>query len=358
MIEDVEHVRVERVALNGFVEGLLRGAGADAPGAAAVTRAVMEASSRGVDTHGVRLVPHYVKTVAGGRVNATARPSFHAVGTAGGHVDGDNGFGHLASYRAIEEGIRIARDSAVAAIGVRNSSHHGATGCYTLAAARQGFCALGMTHADAIVVPYRGTKPFFGTNPLSFALPVPDAEPSVIDMASSAVPFNRVGLWGANGVALPADIAVDADGAPTRDAAQTKALLPVGGPDYGYKGTCLAMLIDLLCAGLTGMRFGAQLEGFGGPDYTTPIPMGHFFVIFNPALFAPDGHFGAIARDLIAALRAQPARGNQPVLAPGDPELHEAADRARHGIPVDLATWRAFAELGREHGCALPAVRG
>jgi LDH2 family malate/lactate/ureidoglycolate dehydrogenase len=357
MIEDVSHVRVERDALQRFVDSLLQRAGADAVGAAAVTRAVMEASSRGVDTHGVRLVPHYVKTVAGGRINRTARPQFHAVGTAGGHVDGDNGFGHLASYRAIEEGIRIARETAVAAIGVRNSSHHGATGCYTLAAAREGFVALGMTHADAIVVPHRGTKAFFGTNPLSFAVPVPGAEPSVIDMASSAVPFNRVALWGANGVGLPADIGVDGNGVPTRDAAKTKALLPVGGPDYGYKGTCLAMLIDLLCAGLTGMRFGAQLESFGGPDYATPIPMGHFFVLFNPALFAPDGHFGATVQGLIAALREQPARGNEPVLAPGDPELHEAAARRRDGIPVDLATWRIFDELGAHYGCAPPPTR-
>src|SRR5262249_22468199 len=158
-------------------------------------------------------------------------------------------------------------------------------------------------------------KPFFGTNPLSFAVPVPDAEPTVIDMASSAVPFNRVALWGANGVALPADIAVDADGQPTRDAATTKALLPVGGPDYGYKGTCLAMMIDLLCAGMTGMRFGAQLELFGGPDFSRPIPIGHFFIILAPALFAPDGGFARTARDLLAALREQPARPGESVQA-------------------------------------------
>src|SRR5258706_4628446 len=101
MIEDVEHVRVECEALQQFVRALIRGAGADDLGADAVTRAVMEASGRGVDTHGVRLVPHYVKTVAGGRVNGAARPSFHPPGTAGGVVDGDNRFGHPPSYRAI-----------------------------------------------------------------------------------------------------------------------------------------------------------------------------------------------------------------------------------------------------------------
>ncbi|MBV8169294.1 MAG: Ldh family oxidoreductase [Alphaproteobacteria bacterium] len=358
MIEDVEHVRVGRDTLQAFVRTLISQAGADDAGAEAVTRAVMEASSRGVDTHGVRLLPHYVATVAGGRVNGKAKPSFHAAGSAGGHVDGDNGFGHLASYRAIEEGIRLARTTGVAAIGVRNSSHHGATGCYTIAAARQGFVAMGMTHADAIVVPYHGTKAFFGTNPLSFAVPVPGAEPSVIDMASSAVPMNRVWLWGANGAALPADIAVDAQGEPTRDAAQTKALLPVGGPDYGYKGTCLAMMIDLLCAGLTGMRYGAELPYFGGPDFSTPIPMGHFFVVFNPALFAADGHFERTAQAMIAALRAQPARPGEQVLAPGDPELQETEARRRDGIPVDRATWTTFGTLGSQYGCQLPPTLG
>lgn len=358
MMQDVDHVRVARDALRQFVLDVIGRAGADEAGAVAVTQAVMEASGRGVDTHGVRLVPHYVQTVAGGRVNGKARPRFHTAGTAGGHVDGDHGFGHLASYRAIEEGMRIARDAGVAAIGVRNSSHHGATGCYTIAAARQGFCALGMTHADAIVVPYGGTQPFFGTNPLSFAVPVPDAEPTVIDMASSAVPMNRVHLWGANGVALPADIAVDAAGAPTRDATTAKALLPLGGPDYGYKGTCLALMIDLLCAGMTGMRYGAELESFGGPDYSTPIPIGHFFVIFAPARFAPDGHFGATARALLAALRDQPARPGETVVAPGDPELRETDERRRRGIPVDRATWNRFAELAGQYGCERPSALG
>jgi LDH2 family malate/lactate/ureidoglycolate dehydrogenase len=357
MMEGVEQVRVERDLLRNFVHSVLRQAGTDEAGAEAVTRAVMEASSRGVDTHGVRLVPHYVATVAGGRVNGKAKPRFHAAGTAGGHVDGDNGFGHLASYHAIEEGIRLARTTGVAAVGVRNSSHHGASGCYTLAAARQGFVAMGMTHADAIVVPYHGTKPFFGTNPLSFAVPVPGAEPTVIDMASSAVPMNRVWLWGANGVDLPADIAVDADGVPTREAAKTKALLPVGGPDFGYKGTCLAMMIDLLCAGLTGMRYGAQLDYFGGPDFSKPIPMGHFFVVFNPDLFAPGGHFAHTAKSMIEALRAQPARPGEEVLAPGDPELRETEARRRDGIPVDRATWTAFGEMGSRYGCQVPPTR-
>src|SRR5215468_8853513 len=80
MIEGIDHVRVERDALAGFVRALIGRAGADDDGAAAVTRAVMEASSRGVDTHGVRLVPHYAQTVAGGRVNGKAKPSFHAAG--------------------------------------------------------------------------------------------------------------------------------------------------------------------------------------------------------------------------------------------------------------------------------------
>src|SRR5258708_13144957 len=98
MIEDVEHVRIEREALQQFVRALIGRAGADTAGADAVTRAVMEASGRGVDTHGVRLVPHYVKTVAGGRINGAARPRFHQAGSAARPLPPPNAFWHLHTH--------------------------------------------------------------------------------------------------------------------------------------------------------------------------------------------------------------------------------------------------------------------
>ena len=352
-MERFDHVRVREADLRGFVRALLERTGAAAAQVEAVTRAVLDASARGVDTHGVRLVPAYVASARDGRLNLRAAPRFERLAAAAGMVDGDDGFGHPASYLAIEEGARLARESGVAAVAVRRSSHHGATGCYTVEAARRGLIAVGMTHADAVVVPHGGVAPFFGTNPLSFAAPVPDEAPVVIDMATSAVPLNRVFLWVENGLPLRPNVGLDAEAAPARRPEDVKMLLPLGGLEFGYKGTALAMLIDLLCAGLTGMRIGADLEPLLGPNPTGPVPIAHFFILIDPAAFGATETFARTVAHLLDRLRAAPGREGAP-LAPGDPERREAESRQVIGIPVDRHTWTAFEDFARNFDLALP----
>ncbi|MDQ4059971.1 MAG: Ldh family oxidoreductase [Pseudomonadota bacterium] len=353
-MERFDHVRVAEPELRGFVRDLVGRTGVNLAQVEAVTRAVLDASARGVDTHGVRLVPAYVLSALGGRINLAAVPRFERVAPAVGMVDGDDGFGHLASFLAIDEGVQLARESGIGAVVVRRSSHHGATGCYTHHAARQGLLAIGMTHADAQVVPHGGTKPFFGTNPLSFAAPVPDEPPIVIDMATSAVPLNRVFLWAENDMPLRPQVGLDAAGEPAGRPEDVTMLLPLGGLDFGYKGTCLATMVDLLCAGLSGMRFGAELDFLMGPAATGPVPIGHFFVLIDAQAFGFAAHFGKTAARMLEALRAVPGRDGAAVLAPGDIERHEALRRRDIGIPVDRHTWAAFEELGRRFELALP----
>ena len=93
--------RIEISALSRLVAGLLEGAGADKASTAAVTKAVIDASGRGVDTHGVILVPHYLKALLGGRINGAPRLQFEQRAAAVGYLDADNGFGHLAGYEAV-----------------------------------------------------------------------------------------------------------------------------------------------------------------------------------------------------------------------------------------------------------------
>lgn len=353
-IEAIEGKRAAEADLRRFVAGLLSAAGADAPSAAAVARAVIDASARGVDTHGIRLIPWYLEMLEGERINPRPRLTVSATASAVGHVDADNGFGHLASYRAIEEGCRIAAGTGIAAVTVARSSHHGATGVYTLEAARQGFAAIGMTHADRLVVPDGGREPFFGTNPISFAIPVPGEAPLLLDMATSAIPFNRVILRRDTGTKLPPDVAVDAAGATTRDPHEAVALLPLGGAAFGYKGAGLAAMIDILCSAFTGMLHGAAMESFGGPDYSQPIPIGHFFILFRPADFFGAETCDARLAALLSDLRSQPAAPGRKVMAPGDLEKAEADRRRRDGIPVDAATWDTLATAAARHGLPLP----
>jgi LDH2 family malate/lactate/ureidoglycolate dehydrogenase len=102
----------------------------------------------------------------------------------------------------------------------------------------------------------------------------------VLDMATSAVPFNRVMLRRATGKPLPPEVAMDKRGRMTTDPNRAIAVMPVGGADFGYKGAGLAAMIDVLCAPFTGMGHGATLK----PPIPgmQPVGIGHFFLVMQP----------------------------------------------------------------------------
>lgn len=348
-------VRVDQAALAPFVQALFEATGASPLQASGVTRAVVDASARGVDSHGVRLVPDYLDMLAAGQIDGQAVPTVEPVAPAAVRIDAAHGFGHTASFAAIEAGVELARRTGIAAAVVTRSGHHGATGVYARAAALAGCAALGMTHADKAVIPHGGVRPFFGTNPLSFAYPQA-GEPLLIDMASSAMPLNKVMLHRALGKRLPPGVATDAAGEPTQDAEAAHWGMPLGA-DVGYKGMALAMIIDVLCATISGMTYGALMEPLFGPDKSRPVPIGHLFLLIDPARFGDAGAAAALVAAMVEHLRGEPARAGETVQAPGDPELAYAADRARNGLAVDPITWAAFTRHGRQLGLALPPVR-
>lgn len=335
-----------------FVLECLNRAGADGPSASAVTRSLVEASCRGVDTHGIRLLPHYVKALTGGRINGTPNIRYDRLSGGTGRLDANDGFGHLAGYRAVEEGMRLADENGIGAVTVTNSSHFGAAGSYTIPAAEAGYLALALCNSDKLVLPYDGTTPFHGTNPISFAAPVAEGRPYLFDMATSSIPLNRVLQYRAIGRSLPPDVAVDEEGEMTTDPGRAVALLPVGGTGYGFKGAALAGMCEVLSSALTGMAFSNHLLSMGGPDYATRRHLGHFFLIMKPEAFiAPDLYQQHMA-GYLAELRCQPAKPEARIMAPGDREWAEEAVRRKTGIPFDAAVWTEFLELAANFGLA------
>lgn len=355
-MEEFDGVRCRGETIEAFVKSLIIGGGASEESATATARALTDASMRAVDTHGVRLTPHYLRGLKGGRIKPDPTVRIERLSPSVVHVDADDGLGHLASYRGIEAGLEVARETGLAAVAVGRSTHHGASGCYTLAAARQGFAALGMTNADAIVAPHSGIKAFFGTNPISFAVPAEEGHPILLDMATSSIPLNRVLLRRDTGTDLPPEVAIDAEGEMTIDPFAASALVPLGGANYGYKGAGLAVMVDMLCSAFTGMLHGARLPSFGGDHVSWPARLGHFFIIFDTGAFQPRQAFASRVREFLADLRGQPARAGEKVMAPGDPEWAAFADRTANGMPIDAATWRTLGDYAATFGVAIPDV--
>jgi LDH2 family malate/lactate/ureidoglycolate dehydrogenase len=326
--------RAPSAEINEFAANALMAAGTAADAARSVADALTETSLRGVDSHGIRLLPHYLKGVQGGRINPNPTLAFSRTGPGTGIVDGDNGFGHHASYFAMDRAVMFANESGVGAISVINSSHFGAAGSYVLRAAHQGLAGLGFCNSDSFVLAHDGVHSFHGTNPIAFAAPVPGEQPFLLDMATSVVPWNRVQDYLMEGLPLPTDVTVDTAGEPTTDPTASDALLPLGGMAFGYKGAGLASMIEILCAVMTGSPYCSQLPAMKGPDFSTPRRMGQFFLAIDYRRFVAAPLYETAMRAYLRDLRSQPAKRGRRVMAPGDREWSVLEERKRRGIPV------------------------
>jgi LDH2 family malate/lactate/ureidoglycolate dehydrogenase len=346
-------VSVDAAVLEAFCRATLRAAGGDDASAEAATRAMMHGSRLGVDSHGVRLLPHYVAVLRGGRVNS--RPRMRLSGTLGAvaTLDADNGHGALAAYTAMTRALGLATSHGIGAVAIRNTSHFGPAGAYAIVAAEAGFIGIAMCNADAYACLHGGAERFHGTNPIAIAVPVEGERPWLLDMATSAITYNRVQLCRSLQCALPPGAAVDSDGMGTDDPQSVAMLSPIGGA-FGFKGAGLAGFVEILTSILNGMRPSSELLPMEGPDMRTPRGLGAFVMAIRPGAFLEPAAFQTGMRHYLAQLRGSRAVAGGAVMAPGDREWAEADRRAVQGIPIDGATANAFAHLAEEFGLSWP----
>lgn len=336
---DSDAPRFLEALLRQRVEARLAEAGASEASRAAAVKAMLHASLVGVDSHGVRLTEHYCRMLGGGRLSKDPQLQVEHRGAGSAMVDGGDGLGHYAAYKAVEVGIDLARQAGVGAVGVKHSSHLGAAGAYALAGAEQGFVTFATTNTDSVVALFDGAQKFHGTNPLAFAAPVPGERPWLLDMATSSIPLNRVMLHRSLDKTLPEGVAATPRGEPTTDPHAAEMLLPLGGVDYGYKGAALAGVATLFSALLTGTTLDSDfIPMYGGDDISTPRNMGHFVLVIDPDKFAGRDVFGAAMIRYIQSLRGSTPRAGGTVMAPGDREWAEMETRRTKGIPVDPDT--------------------
>ena len=339
--------------LDGFCRAVLLATGADAATAEAATRAMMHASRLGVDSHGIRLIDHYVRALEGGRINR--RPNVQVVSGFGAvaALDADDGHGALGAYRAMEHAVALADKYGVGAVSVRNSSHFGPAGAYAIEAARAGQVGVAFCNSDSFVRLHGGSERFHGTNPIACAVPVPGERPWLLDMATSAIPYNRIQLYRSLGRDLPAGVASGAGGIDTVRPGEVEMLAPLGG-DFGFKGAGLAGMVEIFSAVFSGMKLSAEILPMNGPDFATPRKLGAFVMALKPEAFVERAAFDDGMRRYLKALRGSGARNGDRVMAPGDREWAEADRRAGEGIPIDPETAAALARLAERFGLEPP----
>jgi (2R)-3-sulfolactate dehydrogenase (NADP+) len=331
-------VRLSLDEAHALVVGTLTRCRTSASNAGHVADALVAAELAGQTGHGLRRVPSYAGQALTGKVDGNALPRAEATRPATLMVDAAHGFAYPALALATDWLPGAARAQGVAVAGVRRSHHAGVPGWFVERLAEQGLVALMFANTPAAMAPWGGTRALFGTNPVAFAAPVPGAAPAVVDLSLSTVARGKIMAAAQKGEAIPEGWATDAAGRPTTDAgaALRGTMQPVGGP----KGAALALMVEMLAAGLTGARLAADAGSFfeaqGGPPGT-----GQLLLAIDPSALG-----GAEAEARIGALAAA-FEGNGDARLPGRRRQATAARIRADGIEVDAALMAEIEALGR-----------
>ena len=305
--------------------------GADQFSSESVAKGLVETSLRGVDSHGIRLLPHYLNGLKYGRINGN--PNFQIINSFPAFIglDADHAFGHAAGFKSIEIGTKIADQYGIAGISVFNSSHPGAMASFSLEAARKGFCSFSFTHADSLVQSFGAKSSFFGTNPICFAAPRKDEEPFCLDMAPTFIPWNKILESKEKDIKLKDEVAVNAEGNPTKIPEEAKALLGIG----NYKGYALGSMVEILCSTLSGMPYGPHIPSMYGSSIKEKRNLGQFYLIFRNDVNVKSDIFMSTLKKMSDEVRSQEPKDNfSSVLMPNDPQINFSKERSKDGIPV------------------------
>jgi (2R)-3-sulfolactate dehydrogenase (NADP+) len=320
MTEIFTAAELQDLATRGLVA-----AGATEANAASAAAALIAAELDGLPSHGLSRLPFYAEQISRGKVDGKAVPTLSRLAAATLRVDAHGGLAFPAidlGFAAIAE---IARTGGIVAIGIANSHHAGVVGHHVEKLAAQGLVAIAFANTPAAIAPWGGTRGIFGTNPIAFACPRRKAAPLVIDLSVSIVARGKLLIAASKGEAIPPGWALDTSGNPTTDAEAALAgtIVPIG----GAKGAALALMVEILAAGLTGSQFGFEASSFFDAEGPPPRT-GQLFLALDPAALAGPS-FADRIETLCAAMLADPA-----VRLPGERRLAARSRLARDGIPV------------------------
>ncbi|HHT9158278.1 MAG: hypothetical protein A2099_05640 [Planctomycetes bacterium GWF2_39_10] len=340
-------VLVQAGKLQEFIKSVLLKAGVRNDVAEYVTEGLVQTSLRGVDSHGIRLLPHYINGVKGGRINPNPNYKFKQTSSSTGLLDADHTFGHAAGMEATKRAIELAHEAGTGHIAIYNSTHFGAAAYYALEIAKHDMVGMCFTNTDALVKTYAGKRPFLGNNPICFAAPCKEEEPFCLDMATSIVTFNKIRQLRDEKIPAPAGVGANKDGVETTDPNEITMLLPVG----GYKGYGLSMVVEILCGLFTGMPYGPHIPKMFEAPMSAKRFLGQFIIAIKIDCFQDKEIFKERLSAMMKELRNEPALDKGiPVQVAGDPEKMNCEERMRKGIPLKPSEYEAFKKISKEYG--------
>jgi hydroxycarboxylate dehydrogenase B len=343
--------------LRAIGAAIVQAGGSTAEEARLVADHLVQANLAGHDSHGIGMVPTYVRHVLAKLVIPNTRVKTVKDNGPTLMFDGQRGYGRPVAGEAIAAAIGRCRDTGVVAMTLANAHHIGRVGAYGELASAAGLVSLhfvNVTDHRALVAPFRGSDARFVTNPVCIGFPGTERQPPILlDMATSAIAMGKVRVARNEGKPVDDGVLIDEAGHPTRDPNVMYrdphgALLPFG----GHKGYALAVVTELLAGALSG---GPTIQP-GNPRMGGTIN-NMFSVLVDPARLAGVDWLRREIDGFVDYVKASPpAAAGAPVLVPGDPERLAREQRQREGIDVDDTTWSEVLAAGQQLGLERAAL--
>ena len=317
---------------------------------------LMQADLFGIESHGVQRLMYYHRNIASGSVNVDAEPEMLRETPVSALIDGHFGMGALVGVYAMNKTIEKAKKTGIGMVAVRNSSHYGIAGYYTLMAQKEGLAAFSMTNTGPIMVPTFGREMMLGTNPIAFCMPA-EPTPFWFDASTTVVTLGKVEVYDKRERPMPEGWTIDREGKVCQDAAKANAgilsgamggILPLGGEGEltgGHKGYGLGVMVEALTGVLAQGMTSPEMCGAHG-DHTC-----HFFMAFDPAMFGDPADIKARMSLYMKRLReSERIPGCDRIYTAGEKAFEAMEKRLADGIPVEDKTLHEVRSIAQELG--------
>ena len=301
-------------------------------------RLFAETSRDGVYSHGLDRFPAFIAAVQEGRVDPLVEP-VHTGGQAVYETwDGQRGAGNIAAFHGMNRAISLAGQHGLGCVALANTNHWFRGGSYGWQAAEANCIGICWTNAYPSMPAWGARECRLGNNPLVLAVPRKEGH-VVLDFAMSLYSYGKMNTYQKSKEKLPFAGGFDRRGRLTRDPgkiAQSRRALPIG----LWKGSGLALLLDLIATLLTGGRSTAQI----GRE-KTEFAVSQVFLAFDlqktPAADLAD----QIVSEVIADFQTAATVPGERVRYPGQQTLSIRRENLKAGVPVDPEIWRRVLEL-------------
>jgi L-lactate dehydrogenase len=341
-------------ALIAFAEALLARSGMPADKAADVAAILVEGDCLGKVTHGLALLPHYLREIETGGMAVEGGPSVVHDQAACLTWDGRKLPGPWLVLQAIDEAIARAKQFGIGAVSLQRSHHTACLGAYLRRATDQGYLLL-LTLTDpghASVAPFGGVTPVLTSNPIAFGAPT-GGPPILIDMSTAMLTNAIVAGYQRRGEILPHPDLMDNQGRPSRDPSVIAttppgSILPLGGLEAGHKGFSIGLMVELLSGCLSGRGRAEPNEGWSAAV---------FLLALDPAAFGGrEAYLRQVARLAQACRASAPRPGFGRVTLPGEAALERHHRQMHDGVPVSTALIGELSTRAKRFDIAVPTV--